>query len=61
VEPERLSGTTAVAGAMAQSPSLAAEDTKRCPDCAERVKRDARVCRSCGYRFDQANPERPTA
>jgi hypothetical protein len=60
-EPERPSGTTAVAGAMAQSPSLAAEDTKRCPDCAETVKRDARVCRFCGYRFDQANPERPTA
>jgi uncharacterized protein UPF0547 len=25
---------------------------KRCPDCAERIKVDARVCRHCGYRFD---------
>jgi Uncharacterised protein family UPF0547 len=24
---------------------------KRCPDCAERVRADARVCRHCGYRF----------
>lgn len=25
---------------------------KTCPDCAERVLSDARVCRYCGYRFD---------
>lgn len=24
-----------------------------CPDCAERVPREARICRACGYRFDQ--------
>jgi hypothetical protein len=23
----------------------------RCPDCAERVRAEARVCRHCGYRF----------
>jgi hypothetical protein len=26
--------------------------TKTCPDCAERVKDAAKVCRFCGYRFD---------
>jgi Uncharacterised protein family UPF0547 len=25
---------------------------KTCPDCAERVKEAANVCRFCGYRFD---------
>jgi hypothetical protein len=26
-------------------------DTKQCPDCAERVLAEAKVCRFCGYRF----------
>jgi hypothetical protein len=30
---------------------------KTCPDCAEAVLPAARVCRFCGYRFD--NPTRP--
>jgi hypothetical protein len=28
------------------------EDLKKCPDCAEMVRAEARVCRFCGYRFD---------
>jgi Uncharacterised protein family UPF0547 len=30
------------------------EDLKKCPDCAEMVRAEARVCRFCGYRFDGA-------
>jgi predicted amidophosphoribosyltransferase len=40
-------------------PSIAmAIRTKTCPDCAETVNAEAKVCRFCGYRFDQAR-ERP--
>lgn len=28
------------------------DDHKRCPDCAELVRAQARKCRFCGYRFD---------
>jgi uncharacterized protein UPF0547 len=33
-------------------------ETKTCPDCAEVVKAEARVCRFCGYRFDVAEEHR---
>jgi hypothetical protein len=32
--------------------------TKTCPDCAERIKYLAHVCRYCGYRFDGAGSAR---
>jgi Uncharacterised protein family UPF0547 len=26
--------------------------TRQCPDCAETILTEARVCKHCGYRFD---------
>jgi ribosomal protein S27E len=33
--------------------------TKKCPDCAETVLSDARVCKHCGYRFGPSAPNAP--
>src|SRR4051812_19221764 len=35
----------------AVAPAPAPVATKPCPDCAETVLADARVCKHCGYRF----------
>jgi hypothetical protein len=36
------------------SAKVATNATKKCPDCAETVLADARVCKHCGYRFAPA-------
>jgi hypothetical protein len=33
---------------------VAQKTMKRCPECAEEVQPDARVCRYCGHRFEEA-------
>jgi hypothetical protein len=40
---------------------MTGDETKVCPDCAETVKAEARVCRFCGYRFlpDNASTTAP--
>ena len=32
-------------------------DERACPDCAEPIKRQAVVCKRCGYRFRQTEPK----
>ena len=43
----------------------AAKTTKKCPDCAETILVDAKVCKHCGYRFAPASapkaPPKPTS
>ncbi len=53
-------GTAPASVSTVPSPTaLLAE--KVCPDCAELIKRDARVCRHCGHRFAEPpdDPEPP--
>ena len=37
--------------------SLPSHAQKKCPDCAEFVRAEARVCKHCGYRFDVHSPK----
>ena len=41
----------ALAMAMRSRPALEESRAKKCPDCAETVLANARVCKHCGYRF----------
>jgi hypothetical protein len=38
-------------------PHLPSQAQKKCPDCAEFVRTEARVCKYCGYRFDVESPK----
>lgn len=37
-------------------PTARQAPTKKCPDCAETILADAKVCKHCGYRFDTSAP-----
>jgi hypothetical protein len=37
------------------------EDLKRCPDCAELVQEEARICRFCRYNFETGERMSPEA
>jgi hypothetical protein len=47
----------ASAGSGTDSLIVPNEPTKKCPDCAETILHDARVCKHCGYRFEPAPAE----
>jgi hypothetical protein len=38
--------------ALVTQPEDVGEMTKKCPECAETIKLEARVCKHCHYRFD---------
>lgn len=61
----RYGGTIVLVGSLVMAPlilyaryEVAQGSQKPCPDCAETVKRDARVCRHCGYRWAPTPDER---
>jgi hypothetical protein len=49
-----LAGLTLAGFAFGPGGDAPIRRTKTCPDCAETVLADARVCKHCGYRFDAA-------
>jgi hypothetical protein len=46
---------------VADAPPLAQAATRKCPDCAETVLVDAKVCKHCGFRFVPAKKLAPSA
>jgi hypothetical protein len=58
----RFSGQAGGAEAIGGGASVGAQ-TKKCPDCAETILADAKVCKHCGYRFvprEEARASRET-
>jgi hypothetical protein len=47
---EKSGASRAVSG-----PTAVQAPTKKCPDCAETILADAKVCKHCGYRFPSTN------
>lgn len=41
----------------ADGPASVQAQTKKCPDCAETILADAKVCKHCGYRFAASAPD----
>ncbi len=47
-----------IAIAQEKEGTVGAGETKRCPNCAETIRAEARICRYCNTEFDQAELER---